>query len=249
MDEEGPREHARRRNDCLPATDPHGHELHVVFSSSIFFSSLAGSAYPVCCARRPIASATKRIAASAESTGTPPSARLRSTAARLRPMPVSIASTSPSSISADKAAARTLRRSCYRNHAATATEEYSSADSYKKACRKALEKHASGQKWDLALRSDRGRISSSTSRAQSLFHRQNEFSYAPDTVQEFEIETTQKWGSQLSCCLNNMGLATFAKLNGIPWLLKANSPKTHELIIGLGSAEVGEGVWGNVSGS
>jgi len=38
-----------------------------------------------------------------------------------------------------------------------------------------------------------------------------------------------------------MGLATFAKLNGIPWLLKANSPKTHELIIGLGSAEVGEG--------
>ena len=41
-------------------------------------------------------------------------------------------------------------------------------------------------------------------------------------VQEFEIETARKWGSQLSFCLNNMGLATYAKLGGTPWLLKAN---------------------------
>jgi hypothetical protein len=36
-------------------------------------------------------------------------------------------------------------------------------------------------------------------------------------------------------------LATYAKLGGIPWLLKARSPDIHELVIGLGSAEVGEG--------
>lgn len=60
-------------------------------------------------------------------------------------------------------------------------------------------------------------------------------------VQEFEIETTRNWGSQLTFCLNNMGLATYAKLGGIPWLLKAGSIRAHELVIGLGSAEVGEG--------
>jgi hypothetical protein len=38
-----------------------------------------------------------------------------------------------------------------------------------------------------------------------------------------------------------MGLATYAKLGRIPWLLKARSPDTHELVIGLGSAAVGEG--------
>jgi hypothetical protein len=60
-------------------------------------------------------------------------------------------------------------------------------------------------------------------------------------VQEFEIETARKWGSQLSFCLNNMGLATYAKLGGIPWLLKATSKGIHEFVIGIGSAEVGVG--------
>jgi hypothetical protein len=38
-----------------------------------------------------------------------------------------------------------------------------------------------------------------------------------------------------------MGLATYAKLNGIPWLLKGIPRIAHELVIGLGSANVGEG--------
>jgi hypothetical protein len=41
--------------------------------------------------------------------------------------------------------------------------------------------------------------------------------------------------------LNTMGLATYAKLNGIPWLVKTNPAIAHELVIGLGSANVGEG--------
>ena len=60
-------------------------------------------------------------------------------------------------------------------------------------------------------------------------------------VQEFQIEKTRKPDSQLSFVLNTMGLATYAKLNGIPWLLKANPTIAHELVIGLGSANVGEG--------
>jgi hypothetical protein len=37
-----------------------------------------------------------------------------------------------------------------------------------------------------------------------------------------------------------MALASYAKLNGIPWLLKANPTIAHELVIGLGSANIGE---------
>jgi hypothetical protein len=60
-------------------------------------------------------------------------------------------------------------------------------------------------------------------------------------VQEFEIETAQKPDRQLQYSLNNMALATYAKLNGIPWLLKANPTIAHELVIGLGSADIAEG--------
>jgi hypothetical protein len=64
-------------------------------------------------------------------------------------------------------------------------------------------------------------------------------------VQEFEIETAQKPDRELQFSLNNMALATYAKLNGIPWLLKANPTIAHELVIGLGSANVSEGRLGD----
>ena len=64
-------------------------------------------------------------------------------------------------------------------------------------------------------------------------------------VQQFEFETAQKSGPQLGFVLNNMALATYAKLNGIPWLLKTSPPMFHELVIGLGSANVGEGRFGD----
>jgi hypothetical protein len=60
-------------------------------------------------------------------------------------------------------------------------------------------------------------------------------------VQEFEFETTEIPDKRLHYVLNNMGLATYAKLGGTPWLVRANLPIAHELVIGLGSASVGEG--------
>ena len=42
-----------------------------------------------------------------------------------------------------------------------------------------------------------------------------------------------------------MGLATYAKLNGMPWLIRASCPIAHELVIGLGSAHIGEGRLGD----
>jgi hypothetical protein len=38
-----------------------------------------------------------------------------------------------------------------------------------------------------------------------------------------------------------MALATYAKLNGVPWVIKLHKPIAHELVIGLGSANIGEG--------
>lgn len=60
--------------------------------------------------------------------------------------------------------------------------------------------------------------------------------------QEFEIETVSGVNqSQLGFTLNNMALACYAKLGGIPWLVQANPTIAHELVIGLGSASVGSG--------
>lgn len=63
--------------------------------------------------------------------------------------------------------------------------------------------------------------------------------------QEVEIETMQVPDFQLVYVLNNIALASYAKLGGIPWLLQANRGIAHELVFGLGSASIGEGRLGN----
>jgi len=60
-------------------------------------------------------------------------------------------------------------------------------------------------------------------------------------VQGFRLETSQLPDERLQYALNNMGLATYAKLNGVPWVIKVHKPIAHELVIGLGSANIGQG--------
>lgn len=57
-------------------------------------------------------------------------------------------------------------------------------------------------------------------------------------VQEVEIENIVKDDRQLIYILNNISLASYAKMGGTPWLLKADSPIAHELVFGLGSCQV-----------
>ncbi|HBP21792.1 MAG TPA: hypothetical protein DEA08_28910 [Planctomycetes bacterium] len=64
-------------------------------------------------------------------------------------------------------------------------------------------------------------------------------------VQEFEYETTQMPEYNLRYTLNNISLATYSKLGGIPWLLPVSSTITHELVIGLSTALVGQGRFGD----
>jgi hypothetical protein len=118
--------------------------------------------------------------------------------------------------------------------------EDSSVDSYRKACQTALEKLGAGHKWDLAMIQIEELFHQLPAKCNPYFAGKVSFHTHQIPVQEFEIETTQRSDKELSYVLNNMGLATYAKLNGIPWLLKTSPTIAHELVIGLGSAIVGE---------
>jgi len=115
-----------------------------------------------------------------------------------------------------------------------------SVEAYKKACKQAVEAHGNGQKLDLALVQIEEPFHDLAPRANPYFACKVSFHTHQIPVQEFEIETTRRPDSQLIYVLNNMALATYAKLGGIPWLLKANPTIAHELVIGLGSADIGE---------
>lgn len=124
-----------------------------------------------------------------------------------------------------------------------------SVEAYKKACQQAVEAHGNGQKLDLALVQIEEPFHELAPRVNPYFACKVSFHTHQIPVQEFEIETTRRPDSQLIYVLNNMALATYAKLNGIPWLLKANPTIAHELVIGLGSADIGRAASGNASGS
>ena len=57
-------------------------------------------------------------------------------------------------------------------------------------------------------------------------------------VQLIEIETVRQSGR--AYILNNLGLAMYAKLGGIPWTLAPNQDLAHEIVVGIGSARLSE---------
>src|SRR5262249_9436392 len=57
-------------------------------------------------------------------------------------------------------------------------------------------------------------------------------------VQEITLETMRFPNQQLVYVLNNISLATYAKLGGIQWFLKSQQTVAHELVIGLGSQNI-----------
>ena len=54
-------------------------------------------------------------------------------------------------------------------------------------------------------------------------------------VQEVTLETMRNADEKLVYILNNMSLATYAKMGGTPWLLKSQPTVAHELVVGIGS--------------
>jgi hypothetical protein len=60
-------------------------------------------------------------------------------------------------------------------------------------------------------------------------------------VQSVKAETMEMPVRNLPYTLNNLALATYGKLGGTPFVMSTRAPASHELVIGLGYSEVGEG--------
>ena len=60
-------------------------------------------------------------------------------------------------------------------------------------------------------------------------------------VQDFTMELLSQADAYLGYSLNNMALSSYAKMGGVPWLLKSSPTLSHELVVGIGSANVGKG--------
>lgn len=102
-----------------------------------------------------------------------------------------------------------------------------------------------GVRWNLALVQVEERFHSLHGTANPYLVSKSDLMTHQIPVQEFLLETTEIPDRRLGYVLNNMGLATYAKLGGIPWLLKADRSVAHELIIGLGSTHIGPNRLGN----
>jgi hypothetical protein len=60
-------------------------------------------------------------------------------------------------------------------------------------------------------------------------------------VQEITLETMRFPNQQLVFALNNLSVATYPKIAGVPWLLKSQPTVAHELVIGIGSQTISTG--------
>lgn len=117
---------------------------------------------------------------------------------------------------------------------------------YQRAMQKAITRQGDlNTRWDMALVQIEERFHGLHGEANPYLLTKMGFLTYQIPVQEFTLETMTLPDGQLGYALNNMALATYAKLGGIPWLIKASPTITHELVIGLGSASVGEGRLGN----
>jgi hypothetical protein len=115
-------------------------------------------------------------------------------------------------------------------------------DSYLKAFRDAMDKSQQQNfKWDLALVQIEDKFHKLFADINPYFVTKAKFLTQQIPVQQFEIETVNLADNQLGYALNNMSLAIYAKLGGIPWLIKSNPSIAHEIVFGLGSASIGQG--------
>lgn len=120
------------------------------------------------------------------------------------------------------------------------TSDSDKAGDYRAAAQKALEFQAEGDlKWDLAIVQSSEASHDLEGDNNSYLVTKAAFLGQQIPVQEFEAETMRYQAAQLEYTLSNMALATYAKLGGVPWLIKADPTIAHELVVGMGSCLVG----------
>jgi hypothetical protein len=114
------------------------------------------------------------------------------------------------------------------------------AEAYHAAASKAVRMAAEGAPWHLALvQTERD--------SRQLPPQDNPYLVAKAAFLSNQIptqfiacETFAMAPGNLAYTLSNLALAVYAKLGGIPWLIKSDKGIAHEVVIGLGSAAIGD---------
>lgn len=119
-------------------------------------------------------------------------------------------------------------------------------EAYNRATSEALRAQGQGQEtWSLALVQIDQSFRNRTDGNNPYLTTKARFIGQQIPVQEFTLEALGLPDKRIFWSLNNMSLATYAKLNGVPWLLKADRPIAHEVVFGIGSATIKEGRFGS----
>ena len=115
-----------------------------------------------------------------------------------------------------------------------------SVAAYKAAIEAAIQKKAQdGDKWDLALVQVKDGQKDLSVDQSPYYVGRSLFFLHQIPVHNFTLELLNQYDTTLGYSLNNMALATYAKMGGVPWLLKSSPTLSHELVIGIGSAHTG----------
>jgi hypothetical protein len=108
---------------------------------------------------------------------------------------------------------------------------------YREAVGRAIEDAtARDQKWDLALVQTDDAMHGLQGDDNPYLVTKVLFLAQQVPTQAFEWESIRP-GVPVDATINNVGIACYAKVNGIPWLLPVHQAITHELVVGLGSYE------------
>lgn len=112
---------------------------------------------------------------------------------------------------------------------------------YKAAIEAALQKKTQdGGRWDLALVQVRQAFKDLPVEQNPYYVARSLFLLHQVPIQDFTLELLSQSDNSLGYSLNNMALASYAKMGGVPWLLKSSPTLSHELVIGIGSANLYE---------
>lgn len=127
------------------------------------------------------------------------------------------------------------------SHVEVFTTATDSVEGYKNAIEAAIRKKTEdGGRWDLALVQVRQSFKKLEVTENPYYFGKSLFFTHQVPVQDFTIELLLQSDKSLGYSLNNMALACYAKMGGVPWLLKSSPTLSHELVIGIGSANIGK---------
>jgi hypothetical protein len=115
----------------------------------------------------------------------------------------------------------------------------SRAGDYAAACREAVAASTNGGfEWNLAIVQIDQEFKELRDQQNPYYATKAIFLKHRVPVQEITVETMNFANQQLVFALNNMSVATYAKIGGVPWLLKSQPRGSHELVIGIGSQDL-----------